>query len=130
MKPNTPPNIPIALVRRVLAARANLEAADHETHAAARSLQDAGENVVSLVDWRGAKARQEMAHMAEAEACRALVNAVLQGYGIALDADPDDLEVLLAATGRMVARPVSIPDSERIAGSTIDRIVAEIRGWR
>lgn len=121
------PNIPIALVRRVLAARANLEAADHETHAAARSFQDAGENVVSLVDWRGAKARQEMAYMAEVEACRALTNAVLQGYGIALDAAPDDLEVLLAATGRMVARPVA-PASD--ASGVLERIVAEIRGER
>lgn len=124
---NATAKLPIALVRRVLAARARLAECEAETHAAAKSIS---ENVVSLVDWRAAKARQEMAYMGEVEACRALVNAALAVYGIPLDADPDALEVLLAATGRMVARPVTVPDEARLGGSAIDRIVAEIRGER
>ena len=129
------PNIPIALVRRVLAARALLAECEAETHATAL-VADRTDSTVDTINYKAALARQGHAHTSVHEANAKLVEALLALYGLPLDASPDDLEALLAATGRMVARPTPLrlvpplPDSERVAGRVIDRIVAEIRGER
>ena len=93
--------IPLELLRGVLRARATLDALERETHAAARAL-DA--SPVSLVDYRAARARQDMAHMGVRDAERRLVDAMLRAYGVAPDAAPDDLERALAACMVPVAK--------------------------